>query len=261
MDEPSAFLLDIDGVLVTAWEPIPGAVGAVTALRRAGHGLRFLTNTTSRTAAEIASALGDAGIDVHDGELLTAAVATGEHLRLHHPGARCLVLNDGPIDDLGPLDLAAPDDERADVVVVGSGGDAITWHSLNVALRCLLDGAALVAMHGSPLWRTAEGMCLDGAAFVTMLEAVTSSRATVVGKPAPAMFAAALASLGVDASHATMVGDDVRSDVLAAQSLGIRGVLVRTGKFREEALEGLEGRPDLIVDSIADLERPDVRVR
>ena len=49
MDEPSAFLLDIDGVLVTAWEPIPGAVGAVTALRRAGHGLRFHTNTTTRT--------------------------------------------------------------------------------------------------------------------------------------------------------------------------------------------------------------------
>jgi HAD superfamily hydrolase (TIGR01458 family) len=255
-----AFLVDIDGVLVVSWEPIPGAAETVTALRGAGHGLRFLTNTTSRTAAEITGLLGDAGIEVRDGELLTAAVATGEHLRAHHPGARCLVLNDGPLDDLGPIELAALDDETADVVVVGSGGDAITWQSLNVALRCLLDGAALVAMHGSPLWRAADGMSLDGAAFVTMLESVTSIRATVVGKPAPAMFEAALASLAVDPSNATMVGDDVRSDVLAAQSLGIHGVLVRTGKFREEVLEGLDELPDEIVDSIADL-IPDVRVR
>jgi HAD superfamily hydrolase (TIGR01458 family) len=254
MDQPSAFLLDIDGVLVASWDPIPGAAATVAALRQAGHGVRFLTNTTSRTATEIAAALGEAGIEVRDGELLTAAVATGEHLRLRHPGARCLVLNDGPVEDLGPIDLAAPDDETADVVVIGSGGDEITWRSLNVALRCLLDGAALVAMHGSPLWRSADGMSLDGAAFVTMLESVTSSRATVVGKPAPAMFEAALASLGVDPSHATMVGDDVRSDVLAAQSLGIRGVLVRTGKFRQEVLEGLDEPPDVVVDSIADLE-------
>ncbi len=152
--------------------------------------------------------------------------------------------------------MAAADDETADVVVVGSGGDAITWHSLNVALRCLLDGAALVAMHGSPLWRSADGMSLDGAAFVTMLESVTSSRATVVGKPAPAMFEAALASLGVDASHATMVGDDVRSDVLAAQALGHPRACWSGPASSADGVArgGLDEVTDLVVDSIADLE-------
>ena len=50
-----------------------------------------------------------------------------------------------------------------------------------------------------------------------------------------------------------MVGDDVENDVLAAQALGISGVLVRTGKFREAALARASGTPDHVVDSIADV--------
>ena len=47
-----------------------------------------------------------------------------------------------------------------------------------------------------------------------------------------------------------MVGDDVENDVLAAQAVGITGVLVRTGKFREDQLARASGTPDLVVDSI-----------
>jgi len=50
-----------------------------------------------------------------------------------------------------------------------------------------------------------------------------------------------------------MVGDDFESDVLGSQALGIRGVLVRTGKFRPAALERGRGKPDEVIDSIADL--------
>jgi len=50
-----------------------------------------------------------------------------------------------------------------------------------------------------------------------------------------------------------MVGDDVNTDVLAAQACGLTGVLVRTGKFRQDTLEMAGGRPDLVIDSIVNL--------
>ena len=50
-----------------------------------------------------------------------------------------------------------------------------------------------------------------------------------------------------------MVGDDVENDVLAAQAVGITGVLVRTGKFREDALARASGPPDHVVGSIVDV--------
>jgi len=249
----SGIVLDIDGVLLVSSTPVEGAAAAVAELRRNRVPVRFVTNTTSTPAAGIATALGQAGIEVGGGELFTAGVVTAAHLREHHPGARCLVLNDGSSEDLDGIPLADPDDGHADVVVVGGGGPSFTWDQLNVALSCLLDGAALVAMHGSTTWRTADGLCLDGGAYAAMLEQASGVTATVIGKPSPQMFLTAVGSMGLEPEQVAMVGDDLASDVLAAQSLGLTGVLVRTGKFRPEVLERSAGAPDLVVDSIVDV--------
>lgn len=247
-----AVFLDIDGVLVVSWEPLPGAVEAVRALREHGLVLQFLTNTTSRTAFDVLSALRRAGFEVDASELTTAAIATAGYLAAHYPGARCLVLNDGPLDDLGDVRFAE-DGEPVDVVVIGSAGPSFEWHAINRAARAVLDGAELIGMHGTATWRTAEGICVDGGAYVAALERATGVRATVIGKPASAMFVEALARAGVDATHAIMVGDDLAADVLAAQALGIRGVLVRTGKFRSETLRAARTAPDAVLGSVADL--------
>jgi ribonucleotide monophosphatase NagD (HAD superfamily) len=106
-------------------------------------------------------------------------------------------------------------------------------------------------MHRNLYWRTAEGLQLDGGAFVAALEAASGVAPVVCGKPSPAYFDAALGSMGVRAGRAAMVGDDVVNDVLGAQSAGLTGVLVRTGKFRPGDLE--RGSPDELVDSIADV--------
>ena len=245
-------LLDIDGVLVVSWEPLPGAVDAARALREAGLAIRYLTNTTSRTRADVGRTLRAAGFSLDDGEILTAAVATAEYLRRAHPAARCLVLNAGPPDDLGRLRLVGPG-EPAEVLIIGSGGPPFSWEALNTAARALVDGAELVAMHGSLTWNTKDGLCLDGGAYAVALERATGRHATVVGKPSPTMFHEALAGLGLDASEAVMVGDDLANDVLAAQRVGMRGVLVRTGKFRAETLDASTERPDVVLGSIADV--------
>jgi ribonucleotide monophosphatase NagD (HAD superfamily) len=75
----------------------------------------------------------------------------------------------------------------------------------------------------------------------------------VVGKPAPAFFATVLAGLDVAADEAVMVGDDVESDVGGALRAGLAGVLVRTGKYRRDAVAASGVEPTATVDSIADV--------
>lgn len=246
-------LLDIEGVLLTSSTAFPGAARTVEELRRRGLPVRFVTNTTSATSARIAATLVQAGIEVRAGELFTAAAVTAAYLQEHHPDARCLVLNDGANADLAGVRMADPDDTTADVVVVGGGGPSFGWKQLNVALNCLMGGAALVAMHGAPVWRTGEGYCLDGGAYVRMLEESAGATAVVAGKPSPHMFVAAAGSTGADPSQLLMVGDDLASDVLAAQAVGMVGVQVRTGKFRQQTLDRSPQAPDHVIDSIADL--------
>jgi HAD superfamily hydrolase (TIGR01458 family) len=139
------------------------------------------------------------------------------------------------------------------VVVIGGAEENFTYERLNKAFRMLMDGAALVTMHRNMYWKTDEGLTLDAGAFVTGLEEAAGVEATVTGKPSQAIFESACRELGLEPERVAMVGDDVENDVLAAQAVGLTGVLVRTGKFTEEALRRARGRPDAVIDSIAAL--------
>jgi ribonucleotide monophosphatase NagD (HAD superfamily) len=77
--------------------------------------------------------------------------------------------------------------------------------------------------------------------------------AVVLGKPSSAYFAAACEALDADPKMTWMVGDDLESDIAGAQGMGMHSVLVRTGKFRPDAVERARIQPDGIVSSIAHL--------
>ncbi|MFF7352182.1 HAD-IIA family hydrolase [Streptomyces filipinensis] len=251
MDSVRAVLIDIDGVLTVSWKPLPGAVEALRRIRGAGLGVALVTNTTSRTRASIAATLSAAGFEVGPRDVLTAPSVTAAHLAEHCPGARCALLNSGDIaEDLGDVTLV---DDDPDVVVLGGAGPEFDYAALNRAFGHLQRGARLIAMHRNLYWRTESGLQLDSGAFLLGLERAARVEAEVTGKPSRGFFEAALARLGAGAGQALMVGDDVESDVLAAQRAGLTGVLVRTGKFQQETLEGASGTPDHVLDSFADL--------
>jgi HAD superfamily hydrolase (TIGR01458 family) len=246
-------LLDIDGVLAVSWEPLPGAIETLAWLRSAGLPFRLITNTTTHPRDDLAQTLRDAGFDVTPEDIVTAVVATAEYLRERFPGGRVLLLSDGDSRaDLGGITLVEPN-EPADVVVIGGGCDDFSYGAMNHCFDQVMNGAALIGMHRNMYWATADGLQLDGGAYIAALEEATGAVATICGKPAPTYFEAALDMLGVPAARAAMVGDDVVNDVLGAQAIGMTGVLVRTGKFRPADLERTDGKPDRVVDSFADL--------
>jgi len=50
-----------------------------------------------------------------------------------------------------------------------------------------------------------------------------------------------------------MIGDDLESDAFGALAAGLQGVLVQTGKFREEQLHSSPEKPAVVLTSIKDL--------
>lgn len=246
-----ALLIDIDGVLTVSWRPIDGAVEAFDRLRAEGYPLKLVTNTTSRSRAWIVDALTDGSFDVGVDDLVTAPVATAAYIAEKYPGARCLLINSGDAgEDLGELEIVSDD---PDVVLFGGAGPEFSYKALNQAFQYLQRGTPLIAMQRNLYWRTADGLELDVGAFLGGLEEAAGVSAEVVGKPAPGFFSAALGLLGAEADDAVMVGDDIESDVLAAQQAGLTGVLVKTGKYLPRAHREASGTPDHVIDSFADL--------
>jgi HAD superfamily hydrolase (TIGR01458 family) len=245
-----AVLLDLDGVLYVEDEPIAGAVDAVRRLREAGLDLRLVTNTTSRPRRMLVDRLERLGFDVAAGDLVTPAALAVRHCL--HQGRRrvALVMNETVKEDFAELEEVAA---GAEAVIVGDLGSAFGYDVLNRAFRAVMDGAQLVALQKNRFWLTPDGLSLDVGPFVAALEYATGREAFVVGKPAAGFFATVLAELGVEPAAGVMVGDDVESDVGGALRAGLAGVLVRTGKYRADAVRASGVRPTVVVDSIADV--------
>jgi HAD superfamily hydrolase (TIGR01458 family) len=245
-------LLDIDGVLAVSWEALPGAVDAMRRLREQGIPFRLITNTTTKTRADLAGTLTDAGFDVAGDDIVTAVVATASYLGMAHAGEKVFVLSDGDAsEDLAGIELVGVDE--AEVVVIGGACEEFTYATMNRVFRRLMDGASLVGMHRNLYWKTSEGWELDGGAYIAGLEEAAHVEATICGKPEKAYFDSALAMLGVKADRAAMIGDDLVNDIIGAQAAGLTGILVRTGKYREGDEDRDEGRPDHVVPSFADV--------
>jgi HAD superfamily hydrolase (TIGR01458 family) len=249
----AAILLDVDGVLHVSGTPIPGAAAAVRRLRDAGHRLRFVTNSTTRSRAQLAEQLRGMGIELGDDELQT----TGDVAARTLAGRRVLALTmPGLLDDLDGLQLVGM---NVDAVLIGGAdegeetGRVFSYLNLNRAFHELEAGADLYCLHKNKWWQTSDGQRLDTGAFVAGLEYAADTEATVLGKPSSEYFAAALEALDAEPALTWMVGDDLEGDCLGAHRHGMRTVLVRTGKFRPDEVERSQVQPDGIISSIAQL--------
>lgn len=245
---PMAYLFDLDGVFYNDTRSIPGGSTVIAQVRARGVSFRFVTNTTSTGRAALARKLQTFGIEADAHEIFQPAVAAAQFLRERDASGAFFVTD----DSRGEFAGVRADSRQPDYVVLGDLGDAWTYAQLNQALRYLLNGAQLIALGMSRYWYADDGPRLDVGPLASALAYASGHPPIVLGKPAAAFFLMAVHDLGVDPAHCTMVGDDIVTDIGGAQAVGMRGVLVRTGKFRPNDLDG-QVQPDVILDSIADL--------
>ena len=250
LDGIEGVLLDLSGVVYVQDEAVPGALEALAGMRDAGIPIRLVTNTTMSPRRSILERLERLGIHADPSELLTPATLAAKRCEDAGYESVSLVVLDELREDLQGL---REGDGPVDAVIVGDLGDRWDYGLLNAVFRRLMDGAELIALQKNRYWETAEGLSLDAGPFVAALEYATGREAEVIGKPSGAFFELALSDLGVDAGHAAMVGDDVEADVGGALDAGLAGILVRTGKYREELVRETGIEPTATVDSIAEV--------
>ena len=247
-------LFDLDGTLYVGDKAIPGAVDALKRLRQHEFQLRFLTNTTTKSQAELVSQLQSLGFSVESHELISAPVAASLELQaLQQKSRRPLriwpVVADAIKTDFSDFEC---DEKNPDVVVLGDIGDRWDLNLINKLFNVVHDGAQLIALHKNRFWQTDEGLRADIGFFIAGLEYVCSTHARVMGKPNSDFFQRVLDSVGASASDTIMVGDDIDSDVGGAQALGITGCLVKTGKYRQSYFEQSDVKPNMVVESVVE---------
>ncbi|PPD44410.1 MAG: TIGR01458 family HAD-type hydrolase [Methylobacter sp.] len=243
-------LFDLDGVLYVGTTAVEGAVEAVRRIHASGLPCRFVTNTSTLSLASLQQKMLALGFPIARDEIISAPQATLLYLkRQQNPVCRLLLAEDVKQD----FKRFRQSDTEANYIVVGDIGDAWSYPLLNEVFNCLMQGAKLIAIHKNRFWQTEHGLQMDIGGFIAGLEYASGSTAMIIGKPSADFFQIALDDMGLQAHEAAIIGDDIDVDVGGGQRAGLKGVLVKTGKYRQAYAGSSSIKPDVVIDSIRDL--------
>ncbi|KFV58533.1 Haloacid dehalogenase-like hydrolase domain-containing protein 2 [Tyto alba] len=224
-----AVLVDLSGTLHIEDSAVPGAQEALKRqLRSAPVTIRFVTNTTKECKRDLLERLTKLGFDIAENEIFTSLTAA-RNLLEQKQVRPLLLVDDKALPDFTGIATADPN-----AVVVGLAPEHFHYEMMNRAFRLILDGAPLIAIHKARYFKKKDGLALGPGPFVAGLEYATDTRATVVGKP--------------EKTH-PVLSQDCRDDVGGAQNAGMRGILVRTGKYRPADEDKINPAPYLTCEN------------
>ncbi|MBP2249795.1 HAD-IIA family hydrolase [Halarchaeum nitratireducens] len=248
-DQFETFLFDLDGVVHLGDEALPHAVDSVNRLYEREKRIRFLTNDPRPTRETVASRLRELGIRVDEGEIVTAAWAAAVHLRREGVATAAAVGSEGLQTELRQQGITVTD-ESPDAVVVGAD-EQTTYADIRRATRHIDRGAQFIGTSPDGAFPTPDGPAPGAGAIVRAVETATGTSPTVVGKPEPLMFEAALEGLPVG-QNGVVIGDNPATDIRGAHRAGLTGVLVA-----DETPVAASARdfahPDAVIRSLAGL--------
>lgn len=242
----------MDGVLYRGSALIPRADEFIRTLRERDIPFRLLTNNSQRTRRDVVARLTRMGIDVEDEHVFTSAMATARFLAEQKPGGTAFVIGEGGLLTAMHQYGYAIVDHDPDYVVVGEGR-TFNLELVEQAVRMILQGAKLIATNLDPNCPVQNGLRPGCGAMVAMLEIATGVKAFSVGKPSPVMMRAARKELGLATAETTMIGDTMETDILGGVQLGFHTVLVLSGGTSRDDLSRYAYRPELVVESLAEL--------
>jgi 4-nitrophenyl phosphatase len=249
-------LIDLDGVVYSGREPIPGAAGFLAEARRRGLTFLLVTNNSTTSPELVAERLGDMGIGVSPQEILTSAQAAAAYVRSHcGPGSRVRIIGEAGLLQAARqegLFLAEDGDTRVDCLLAGLDR-AFTYEKLTCATRAILAGAHFVATNADALLPVEGGQVIPGAgSIVAAIETAAAVAPVVVGKPEPGLFDHGLRRLGgLLPEQVAMIGDRLDTDVVGGQRAGLRTILVMSGVTTATEVHAASSQPDAIAPDLA----------
>jgi len=243
-----AVLLDLDGVLYIGNRVIDRAADTLDYLHHSGLKVAGVTNTTTMPRREILNKMQRLGLPFSDIPIFTPAAVACQCIGKR--SVKLFVQNKLRED----FHSVHEEENTPDDIVMGDiGGEGYTPETLRQIFLHIMQGSRLLALHKNRFWKKEDGLHLDLGCFVAAVEYATDCQAIVLGKPSIDFFRTICTTLNVTPAKTLMVGDDIESDIGGARQSGLRTVLVRTGKYREDFVRKTGIMPDIQIPSIADL--------
>ena len=253
MDTPKNYLMDMDGVLVTGTNIVPGAEKFIARLRERNAKYLVLTNNPRYTPGDLAHRLQWIGLEIPSEHIFTSALATARFLHSQRPGGTAFVIGESGLTDAIHEVGYVITDHNPEYVVLGES-DSIDFEQITKAIRLISGGAHFIATNPDPAGPAEDGMVPACGAIAALMERASGVSPFFVGKPNPLMMRLALNYLGAHSEHTVMIGDRMDTDIVTGIESGMETILVLSGVTRQEDVRRFPYQPTRIVGNIGEIE-------
>ena len=264
IDNISALIIDMDGVLWHGNNPIDGLVDFFSTLRQLSLPFILATNNASLTQQQYIDKLDRMGVTVSMDEILTSSMATATYLAktvdadlrkvfvIGEQGLKQPLVEHGFIlTELYQVNQVSKGitDQGADIVVSGLDRK-LTWDKLATATLNIKAGALFYATNSDTTLPTELGEVMGNGGTIAALEAVTGVKPISIGKPEPILYQQALQKLGSSPENTIAIGDRLNTDILGAVNAGLRSILVLTGISSQADIADVDYSPTWVMADI-----------
>ncbi len=252
MHDKEAFISDMDGVIYHGNHLLSGAREFVAWLKEQNKKYLFLTNSSERSARELAEKLGRLGLEVGEEHFYTSALSTALFLSQQCPGGSVYVIGQpGLINALYSYGFSM-NDVNPDYVVVGFTRD-YNYEKIAHAVKLVQKGARLIGTDLDTTNPTVDGIMPSTGALIAPIAQVAGVRPYFCGKPNPLMMRNALKLLDALAKDTMIIGDRMDTDIIAGIESGITTTLVLSGVTQRGDLAQYPYMPTYIRDGLNEL--------
>jgi len=247
------YILDMDGVIYRGNQLVPGAREFIERLQESGRRFLFLTNNSKNIPLDFQRKLERMGLNVSEEHYFTSGMATAAFLHSQKPGGSAYVVGESGLSHALYQAGYTITEMSPDYVVLGDT-PSYDYPKIVRAVRLILGGARFIATNPDVSGPEEEGIHPACGALAAPIELVTGQKAYYVGKPNPLMMREALRRLDSHSENTIMIGDRMDTDILSGIGAGMKTVLVLTGVTQREELSRYSYQPNVVVESLADLE-------
>ena len=244
------FLFDLDGVFYVSNRILKGANETIDWLINNKTPYRFITNTTTMSREKITKKLVNLGLKIKKTDIISANYAGAIYLKKINPASCKLILREEAKEDYVEFNIQ---NKNPEVIVIGDIGKDWSFDLMNELFNDVLNGSKIIALHKGRYFQTDNGLTIDTGVFIAGLEYATKTSAHVIGKPSQRFFELATNDFKISYDKIAMVGDDLYNDIEGANNIGLFSVLVKTGKYRKDIFAKSSIKPNLVINSIAEL--------
>jgi len=259
----SALILDMDGVLWRDSEPIGNLPEIFDHIKEMGWKVILATNNATLSVPQYVDKLSGYGVDLQPEQIVNSAQAAAFYLRRQYPsGGGVFVIGElGLVSTLANSGFSSvaltPDTLSSNrepvLAVIVSLDRRLDYDKLTVATRLIRSGVPFIGSNPDLTFPTPAGLIPGAGAIIAAVEAATSVKPVVVGKPSPEMYKLAMERMGGSPENTLVIGDRLETDILGGQELGCRTALVLSGVTTQAAAETWRPAPTWIAPDLSSL--------